>query len=220
MVYFPAASVAVASSRLPFKSKHWQSRSTLTVTHEEHFLLSHTATPTHPPHLRIPESFQFIYLFIHSLFAVVKPNRGDWSIDPYCGRLSFRSAVGGGGWRLDSGSQPTLVQRAAFKDLWTVLSTMYNIYFEWHSTTLRWWWSTLQFEHSNIQTCNWVVLKYPIHQSTFVYQVRNQRHLEVLFQFDRFSLLNFPIPYSTQPYFPIMKTKKNSNPKFKLKHCV
>lgn len=64
------------------KSKHWQSRSTLTVTHEEHFLLSYTATPAHP--LRIPKSFQFIYLFIKSLFAVVKPNRGDWSIDPYC----------------------------------------------------------------------------------------------------------------------------------------
>lgn len=57
------------------KSKHWQSRSTLTVTHEEHFLLSYTATPTHP--LRIPKSFQFINLFINSLFAVVKPNRGD-----------------------------------------------------------------------------------------------------------------------------------------------
>lgn len=56
------------------KSKHWQSRSTLTVTHEEHFLLSYTATPAHP--LRIPKSFQFIYLFIKSLF--------DWSIDPYC----------------------------------------------------------------------------------------------------------------------------------------
>lgn len=111
-----------------------------------------------------------------------------------------------GGGQLDSGSKPTLVQRGAFKDLWTMLSTMYNIYFEWHSTTLRWWWSTLKFEHSNIQTCNWVVLKYSIHQSTFVYQVRNQRHVEVLFQFDRFSLLNFPIE---------KKNKKSQNSNLK-----
>lgn len=151
-------------------------------------------TQRHPPTpLRIPESVQFICLFINSLFAVVEPNRGDWSIDPCSGRLSFKSAVGGVG-----GGDSTLGQ----SQLWcnavpsktfglccqlciTYISS--DIPFHWHCG------DDGQHCNSNIQTCNWVVLKYSIHQSTFVYQVRNQRHVEVLFQFDRFSLLNFPI---------------------------